>query len=988
MPLRLDVKKKLSTRSDRVKSVDIHPTEPWILASLFNGNVFIWNYETQNMVKSFEVSPETPVRAAKFVARKQWVIAGSDDTFIRVYNYNTMEKIKSFEAHADYIRCLVVHPTLPLLLSSSDDMSIKLWDWEKGWNCVQVFEGHSHYVMSIALNPKDTNIFATASLDKTIKVWSMNSPNPHFTLEGHEKGVNTVEYFSGGEKPYLISGADDKLVKIWDYQNKNCVQTLDGHSNNVSVVCYHPELPLILSGSEDGTVKLWHSSTYRLEKTLNYGMGHVWAMNFLRGSNFIGLGYDDGTVVLKIGKNKPPVSMDQGGKVILARHNEIRIANLQSTFEREIQDGEKLTGIATKDLGNCEVFPQRLQHNNNGTFVTVCGDGEFIIYTARAWRNKAFGSALEFVWSAVGSSQYAVRENTSRVKVFNNFTEQRNFKPNFSAEGIFGGHLLAVRSNSFVYFYSWDNCDIIRKIEIAPKNIFWSENGEFFAIATEATTYILRYNKDSVEKYLESGQPIEEDGIEDAFEVVHQFEERIGSACWVGDCFIYVNRQSKLNYCVGTEIVTISHLDKHMYLLGYLPETGRLYLADKNLNIVTYTLHVSVINYQTSVLRGDMDSAEKILPKIPQDQRNSIAHFLESQGHKELALEVSLDLDHKFELAIQLENLQVAHEIALKSDSESKYKHLGDLALNRGEISLAESCLKKAEDLPGLLLLYTSTGNAKGLQELATLSQQKAQTNITFICNLLLPNGTNQCLEILSQSGDNAEATFMARTYAPSQVPQMLSKWKENLKLISSKAAQALADPIDYPNLFPSYEQSLKAEAYFSNESKRTLPAKEYQNISRNRNLLEEIQNVSQDEINRLTTNLKQTSLVDLGNDSSTDNTSNNHQNGIDKQSHQQQTSPTTTTTTTTTTTNTNNNNNSSSTTVLPTNIDSPPIFTSPTNTIQSPPKNTTSLIDEDIVLIPTSTSPLSNPSVVSTQQEAKTDDQDDYPLDGEDEAF
>lgn len=110
------------------------------------------------------------VRSAKFVARKQWVVAGADDMFIRVYNYNTMDKVKVFEAHTDYIRCVAVHPTLPYILSSSDDMLIKLWDWEKSWYCTQIFEGHSHYVMQVTINPKDTNTFASASLDRTIKV--------------------------------------------------------------------------------------------------------------------------------------------------------------------------------------------------------------------------------------------------------------------------------------------------------------------------------------------------------------------------------------------------------------------------------------------------------------------------------------------------------------------------------------------------------------------------------------------------------------------------------------------------------------------------------------------------------------------------------------------------------------------------------------------------------------------------------------------------
>lgn len=91
--------------------------------------------------------------------------------------------------------------------------------------------------MQIVINPKDNNQFASASLDRTIKVWQLGSSSPNFTLEGHEKGVNCIDY-SGGDKPYLISGADDRLVKIWDYQNKTCVQTLEGHAQNVSCASF------------------------------------------------------------------------------------------------------------------------------------------------------------------------------------------------------------------------------------------------------------------------------------------------------------------------------------------------------------------------------------------------------------------------------------------------------------------------------------------------------------------------------------------------------------------------------------------------------------------------------------------------------------------------------------------------------------------------------------------------------------------------------
>ena len=66
------------------------------------------------------------------------------------------------------------------------------------------YEGHSHYVMMVAFNPKDANTFASASLDRTIKVWGLGTLQPHFTLEGHEKGVNCrvlLDYSSPGRRP-------------------------------------------------------------------------------------------------------------------------------------------------------------------------------------------------------------------------------------------------------------------------------------------------------------------------------------------------------------------------------------------------------------------------------------------------------------------------------------------------------------------------------------------------------------------------------------------------------------------------------------------------------------------------------------------------------------------------------------------------------------------------------------------------------------------
>jgi len=193
--MKLEIKKMLLNRSERVKCVDMHPSMPWVLISLYSGNVSIFDYEQQSQVRSIEVT-NAPVRVAKFITRKQWIVVGADDNKIRIYNYNTSEKIKTIDDHQDYIRHIVVHPNQPYILSCSDDVTIRMFDWDKNWQRVNNFQDHQHYIMQLAINPKDTTMFASACLDGLIKIWTVGTQKTtaNYTLSGHQVGVNCVDF--------------------------------------------------------------------------------------------------------------------------------------------------------------------------------------------------------------------------------------------------------------------------------------------------------------------------------------------------------------------------------------------------------------------------------------------------------------------------------------------------------------------------------------------------------------------------------------------------------------------------------------------------------------------------------------------------------------------------------------------------------------------------------------------------------------------------
>jgi coatomer subunit beta' len=129
--------------------------------------------------------------------------------------------------------------------------------------------------------------------------------------------------------------------------------------------------------------------------------------------------------------------------------------------------------LPSKDLGSCEIYPQTLLHSPNGRFVSVCGDGEYIIYTALAWRNKAFGSAHDFVWgSKDNSNDYAILESATSVRIFRNFKEKSGgLDVGFQAEGLSSGVLLGVKGQGGIGLFDWESGALVRRIEVDPKSV-------------------------------------------------------------------------------------------------------------------------------------------------------------------------------------------------------------------------------------------------------------------------------------------------------------------------------------------------------------------------------------------------------------------------------------------------------------------------------------------------------------------------------------
>lgn len=170
-------------------------------------------------------------------------------------------------------------------------------------------------------------------------------------------------------------------------------------------------------------------------------------------------------------------------------------------------------------------------------------------------------------------------------------------------------------------------------------------------------------------------------------------------------------------------------------------------------------------------------------------------------------MSVSADPDHRFDLAIGLNDLETALTLvraAPEAGSQAKWKIVGDKALQAWQMDLAQEAYTKAADLPALLLLYTSLSDRAGIQSLAELAVSKGANNIAFAAYLQLGD-SQACVDLLAKTGRLPEAGLFARTYKPDAMSPVVKSWKAELEEGGKgKLAATIADPSEDTALFES----------------------------------------------------------------------------------------------------------------------------------------------------------------------------------------
>ncbi|KAL6250600.1 U3 small nucleolar RNA-associated protein 13 [Rhinocladiella similis] len=272
-----------------------------------------------------------------------WLATGAKDNTAKLWRLDPASSsyrcFATFAGHAESLGAIALprsppqdtaaaknpceHPPV-FLLTGSQDKTIKRWDTSRLKYTPSMCEPHTgtKALFTRVAHEKDINaidvspvapLFASASQDRTIKIWSLEDGSVTGILRGHKRGVWSVRFSPAGTPPLssdggssgsrglLVSGSGDRTVKVWSLSTYTCLQTFEGHSNSVLKVLWIPSTtpstdtetdahqsqstnnqPLIASASADTLVKLWSpyspSDSDHLLTTLDNHTDRVWAL--------------------------------------------------------------------------------------------------------------------------------------------------------------------------------------------------------------------------------------------------------------------------------------------------------------------------------------------------------------------------------------------------------------------------------------------------------------------------------------------------------------------------------------------------------------------------------------------------------------------------------------------------------------------------------------------------------------------------------------
>ncbi|SCU84911.1 LADA_0D04588g1_1 [Lachancea dasiensis] len=286
LDLKLEIQKVRESR-DAIRLENLQTSAPSVCMYTF--------HNTNSEMTSLEFSDDVRLASAGFQDSiiKVWSLDGTPLQNKLPSKQNERLNSTTLVGHSGTVYSTSFSPDNRYLLSASEDKSVRLWSMDTYTSLVS-YKGHNHPIWDVAFSPLG-HYFATASHDQTARLWSCDHIYPLRIFAGHLNDVDTVTFHPNGT--YLFTGSSDKTCRMWDMSTGDSVRLFLGHTAPVTATAVSPDGRWLSTGSDDGIINVWDIGTgKRLKQMRGHGKNTVYSLSYSKEGNALLSGGADHSV--------------------------------------------------------------------------------------------------------------------------------------------------------------------------------------------------------------------------------------------------------------------------------------------------------------------------------------------------------------------------------------------------------------------------------------------------------------------------------------------------------------------------------------------------------------------------------------------------------------------------------------------------------------------------------------------------------------------
>ena len=392
--------------NETITSCIFTPNMKQSISGTENGNIFVWNFKPQ--MRPFKFSGHKGAITDLAINPLGDIIASSStDQTVRLWTNAVGGKNKILKCHPSPIRSVDFSSDGKLLMTGSNDKTIKIFELYPKHKFLSSYKGHSNWVRCVRFSP-DNRLIGSCGDDNAVIIFDVEQKTVKYRFLDHSSNVNSCRFSPDGT--IISSAGNDGKIKLFDIRMGRLIQHYDAHNDKINCISYHQSGNYIISGSDDSTIKIWDLKMGQILYTVHGHRGKVKSVNFnIDGDYFCSGGEDSILMVWKSNIKNMDEEFDTLGKA--------RMQNYTMTNKTKINLEESKQTADKNYLNN-------IRHKLEG--------GENIIKPAKI-PNKAFGMRYKVILEKGVEDIFGLNKYNKNTNSNNNINSSSNANVNIKS---------------------------------------------------------------------------------------------------------------------------------------------------------------------------------------------------------------------------------------------------------------------------------------------------------------------------------------------------------------------------------------------------------------------------------------------------------------------------------------------------------------------------------------------------------------------------